>query len=823
MSAKKMCWFIQIFVVMLMALMPFGGHITPGLAATPGPNYLSVPESMITPITLRYDPTPSDYHVPPPAQYYAQQARMGRMGASTVKSATITVNYLTSGSVFDNICEPWPSDAITSFEYAKGIWESLLQSTVRIEIDACWTSIADSNVLGQGGASILFNNATQTYYPAALANTLAGSDINGDASEIKVAYNKNFSWHYDPNTVPTGGMMDFASVVLHEICHGLGFSGSMAVGRMSSTGPLIGAWGYGDPNNPYPAIYDRFVINGGGTAILNFPNFSESLYQQLTSNSLYFNAPLANVANGGTAPKLFAPSTWMQGSSYAHLDYETYNDTPNALMVYAISANEALHDPGPIVLAMLQDIGWTLAQADPAPTVSSISPNRGNNYGTTTITNLAGSNFQAGATVKLIRSGQTDIVATHVNIVSAEQITCEFDLTGAAAGAWDVVVTNPDNQQATLSGGFTVQALPAPQIMSVTPVSATNAGDTTSLTVKGSDFWVEGHTSVKLTRAGQSDLIAFNVSVVSKTQLTGEVDLLGASPGQWDLVVTNPDGQVGTLPNAVAVEASLTAPTLAGVTPSEGGNTQTVQITLRGTNFITTGTTLVRLTRDGKHLQADSVNVLSPTQIMGAVNLNDADGGLWDVIVTNPNGESAVLREVFKVNVEVSDIYLPWVARGYRATLPVSLVNGDFERGPGVGWTEYSAQGWRLILDDLSPTSFTAHTGNWATWLGGDDDELAYIEQTVTILASAPYLSYWHIVDSAETVCGNDVAKIVLGTTEAHVYNLCKSQNTSGWVKYSVDLSAYAGQTVNLRLSVQTNASDGSNLFVDDVAFQATP
>ena len=45
-------------------------------------------------------------------------------------------------------------------------------------------------------------------------------------------------------------------------------------------------------------------------------------------------------------------------------------------------------------------------------------------------------------------------------VVSDTLITCDFALNGAAAGAWDVVVTNPDTQQGTLVGGFMVIAPP---------------------------------------------------------------------------------------------------------------------------------------------------------------------------------------------------------------------------------------------------------------------------------------------------------------------------------------------------------------------------
>jgi hypothetical protein len=84
------------------------------------------------------------------------------------------------------------------------------------------------------------------------------------------------------------------------------------------------------------------------------------------------------------------------------------------------------------------------------PTVTSITPPSGVNTGTIHITNLAGTNFETGATVKLTQSGQPDISGTSVTVVNSDTITCDFDLTGVATGQWNVVVTNPDSQSGML-------------------------------------------------------------------------------------------------------------------------------------------------------------------------------------------------------------------------------------------------------------------------------------------------------------------------------------------------------------------------------------
>ena len=104
----------------------------------------------------------------------------------------------------------------------------------------------------------------------------------------------------------------------------------------------------------------------------------------------------------------------------------------------------------------------TSTAASVPPTVTSITPSAGLNTGTVHITNLAGTNFQPGATVKLTKASQPDINATNVVRVSPTQITCDLDLSGKATGAWNVVVTNLDAKSGTLTNGFAV-APPIPE------------------------------------------------------------------------------------------------------------------------------------------------------------------------------------------------------------------------------------------------------------------------------------------------------------------------------------------------------------------------
>jgi hypothetical protein len=250
--------------------------------------------------------------------------------------------------------------AQAAFQYAVNIWSSLLVSSVPIRVTATWTPL-NPGILGSAGASSFyrdFPNAPQpgTWYAVALAEKLAGVDLNVTTdADIDANFSSAVSnWYYgtDGNTPP--GQFDLVTVVLHELCHGLTFAGSMTV----SGG--LGSWGI---SSGFPFTYDRFGQNGAGQSLINttlFPNPSTALAAQLQSNSVFFSGPQAIMANGGTRPPLYAPASWIQGSSYSHLNESTYPaGNANSLMTPEIGMAEAIHNPGAVTLGMFRDMGWT--------------------------------------------------------------------------------------------------------------------------------------------------------------------------------------------------------------------------------------------------------------------------------------------------------------------------------------------------------------------------------------------------------------------------------------------------------------------------------
>jgi len=166
-------------------------------------------------------------------------------------------------------------------------------------------------------------------------------------------------------------------------------------------------------------------------------------------------------------------------------------------------------------------------------TILSISPNNGVNTEVVTVT-IIGKRFQKGATVKLVKTGQPDIIGTETTTVDSTKITTRFDLKGKEVGVWDVVVVNPDGGTSTLAGAFTVIE---PAIIGISPDKGGNAGMAT-VKINGRGF-KEGAIP-RLRKSGENDIIGTNV-IYNPTRLITTFDLTGKTPGKWDVVVENPD------------------------------------------------------------------------------------------------------------------------------------------------------------------------------------------------------------------------------------------------------------------------------------------
>ncbi len=268
--------------------------------------------------------------------------------------------------------------------------------------------------------------------------------------------------------------------------------------------------------------------------------------------------------------------------------------------------------------------GFTYTSSAPAPTVSAVSPISGDVAGGTAVT-ITGTNFVDGAGLTVDFGGTA---ATGVAFVSATSLTSTTPAHGA--GAVNVVVTNPDAQTGTLSAGFTYTSTnPAPTVTAVNPASGPTTGGT-SVTIAGTNF-VAG---AAVTFGGTA---ATGVAFVSATSLTCTTPAHGA--GAVNVVVTNPDAQIGTLANGFTYTSAAAAPVVSSIVPTSGPTAGNTAVTISGANF-QAGARAYFGGYPGTSLSvasSSSITCLTPAHLAAVV----------DVTVNNPDAQSGNLRSAF--------------------------------------------------------------------------------------------------------------------------------------------------------------------------------
>jgi YVTN family beta-propeller protein len=257
-----------------------------------------------------------------------------------------------------------------AFAAAVEQWSLTLGGSMPILIAANMRRLGGSGadaLLASGGAVTVHRNFDRagrldTWYAVALANQFAGVDLNGSSlAEVGVTFNADvdqsdvlgsISWYYGLDARP-GADIDFVTIALHEIGHGLGF--------LDTVNAANGAWGLGDPS-----ILEHMLARPEISRLADMLP-AERLAAIVAPADLLWSGP-AVVAFNGSPLAVYSPEPFRQGSSIAH--WHTDLPSPELMQPFYSGAN---HDLGALLPALI-DMGWPVAVDTPTPRAGAATP-----------------------------------------------------------------------------------------------------------------------------------------------------------------------------------------------------------------------------------------------------------------------------------------------------------------------------------------------------------------------------------------------------------------------------------------------------------------
>ena len=270
------------------------------------------------------------------------------------RAINYNISYVPNGVTISGLpCKTFPNPAKTALDYAVSIWSDVLNSeNQQLGILACWTDSLGANTLGSAATNGFIGlsdpglGLEPAFFPVSVAEYLLDDSLQ--SIDIVSFYNASRNdWYFGTDANTPFNKVDFVSVALHEIGHGLGFTGSA---RIDTSGN--GLLGFS-----FPLIYDVFVDDNTGDPITDLVSPGPELYAAFTggpgslffddSNLNYFRSPEQTI-------ELHTPPTFSQGSSYSHFSETNLGDE---LMSPVISFGEAVHTPN-LAEIVLKEIGW---------------------------------------------------------------------------------------------------------------------------------------------------------------------------------------------------------------------------------------------------------------------------------------------------------------------------------------------------------------------------------------------------------------------------------------------------------------------------------
>jgi Bacterial Ig domain len=396
------------------------------------------------------------------------------------------------------------------------IWGAQLSSSVPIVVQASFdplTCATSTGTLGSAGAHYYFNAGGSGFLvPAALADAITGTNNNA-RDDIFAQFNSdvrsgnsaclNGTGFYLGLDHASGQGIDLLAVTLHEFGHGLGF-----VSLVSQDGTGVGT------NGTQLSAFDQFVYSETLGRFWSAMSNAERATSLTDNGKLVFNSPSVNgalpqltcsgsnpcLSNPGAHLRLYAPTTYNDGSSGSHWDtpaqWTVAGFTRSLLMEPFITANpQGVTD---FTGCVLKDLGWLGTRC---PDSTGVPPGAGlaaQSQSVTTsedvsvgITILGTGGNSGPLTYALTALPAKGTLSTPASMTSSSGVSYTYTPAANANGADTFAFTVSDGTNTSAVATVTINITPVNDAPVANPQTVnTLMGAAVAITLSGSD--VEG-------------------------------------------------------------------------------------------------------------------------------------------------------------------------------------------------------------------------------------------------------------------------------------------------------------------------------------------
>jgi hypothetical protein len=428
------------------------------------------------------------------------------------------------------------------------------------------------------------------------------------------------------------------------------------------------------------------------------------------------------------------------------------------------------------------------------------------------------------------------VTLTPASTAGGNNVTGNAILNGPAPSG-GAVVTLSDNIAATnVPASVTIPAGASSRTFTITTaiVSANQSGSVTA-TYNG----VSKSAALTIRPTALLSVTLNPASVAGGNNVTGTATLDGPAPAGGAVVTLSDNLTTATTPASVTIAANarsatftittsvVTAKQVGTVTASRNGVTKTAALAVRpvsvqsvtvSPNPIPGGSTATGTITLERTSSTDLVVTLSDTLAATTIPASVT-------VPANTLSQTFTVTTTFAIPSQMG--VLSASANGETRTLSLRVVNtaSQLIQNPGF---ELGAVNWACnppkVID--SSQDGYAHAGRWEAWFDGyGQAAVDWLYQDVTIPANArsANLNFYLWVISAESTAKptndslkvqiQDTSGVVLSTVATYTY----VDKTNGYVRKTLDLLPYKGQTIRIYIVGEEDSEIYSWFFVDDV------